>query len=125
VLAVQKRRHLDEEDMRVELQKDRVAGIGKNIKMVRSHGEYAGVSLLRPRAARAYIEHASELEWRALTSGYYEDVYASMLDEVDVRAASVGDGEYAEVDTPADEAAALEVIAAHADVWAEPASTSS
>jgi choline kinase len=119
VLAVQKREphRLDQEDMRVELQKDRVGSIGKTIKMARSHGEFAGVSLLRPVAARAYLDHATNLEWRSATTLYYEDIYGAILPLVDTRAALVGGDEYAEVDTPEDVAAAVEVIQTHEAAW--------
>ncbi|HEX2241559.1 MAG TPA: NTP transferase domain-containing protein [Actinomycetota bacterium] len=110
VLAVQRRDRLDEEDMRVELDGTRVAAISKSLKLVRSHGEYAGVSLLRRDAARVYLQLATDAEWRATTGLYYEDIYAQMIGRVDVRAAEVGPGEYAEVDTPADYASAEQVI---------------
>jgi choline kinase len=110
VLAVQRRSRLDLEDMRVELDRDRIAGIGKDIKMVRSHGEFCGVSLLRPPAARLYGDIATELEWRATTSLYYEDVYARMLSQVDARATFVESGAYAEVDTPDDLEGARHVL---------------
>ncbi len=122
VLAVQKRRVLDDEDMRVRLDGDRVLGIGKDLKRGFSHGEYAGVSLLRPLAARAYGDVANGLEWRAETDLYYEDVYARILDRVETRAARVNDYEYAEVDTPDDVAAALAVVERHPDAWAATAS---
>ncbi len=118
VLAVQRRPRLDEEDMRVELNGDQVRQIGKHVKMPRSHGEYAGVSLVRPEAARRYADIATDWEWRAHTSGYYEDVYAAMLDDVDCRAAFVRQDEYAEVDTPEDMTAAMDVVAGHRDDWA-------
>lgn len=120
VLAVQKREphRLDEEDMRVELQRDRVAAIGKSIKKARSHGEFAGVSLLRPAAARVYSNLATNLEWRSATTGYYEDIFGAMLSRVEARAALVGSDEYAEVDTPADVEAALGVIERHETAWA-------
>jgi choline kinase len=117
VLAVQRRQGLDPEDMRVELQNHKVVAIGKHLKMVKSHGEYAGVSLLRPRAARLYAEICTDLEWRALTTLYYEDIYANMLARVDARAAFVLPGEYAEVDEPKDVPAAGAVVHAHATRW--------
>jgi choline kinase len=118
VLAVDNTRRLDEEDMRVELNRDRVLDIGKSLRMAVSHGEYAGVSLLRPAAAAVYNEMSTELEWRALTDLYYEDVYQMMIERaVDTHAALVGAGEYAEVDTPDDVAAAAEVVARNADAW--------
>ena len=117
VLAVQRRPKLDMEDMRVELDGDKVKQVSKHVKAARSHGEYAGVSLLRPPAAREYSETATNWEWQANTAGYYEDVYAAMLDKVDVRAAFVRGDEYAEVDTPEDVASALEVIENNRDAW--------
>ncbi|MEA2460620.1 MAG: hypothetical protein QOH90_797 [Actinomycetota bacterium] len=109
ILAVQKRKRLDQEDMRVQLRGDRVLGVSKNLKMPRSHGEYAGVSLLRGEAPRVYSDICSRLEWQAQTHGYYEDVYDKMLSIVDSRASDVHEGEYAEVDTPEDVAAAVQV----------------
>ena len=122
VLAVQRRPKLDQEDMRVELDGTRVRQIGKHVKMPRSHGEFSGVSLLRPPAAAAYSELATDLEWSAKTQGYYEDVYAKMLPILDVRAAFVRGDEYAEVDTPEDMDDAREVLRHHSDAW--PAVTS-
>ena len=119
VLAVQRRRRLDEEDMRVQLAQDRVRAIGKHVKPARSHGEFAGVSLLRPEAARRYAQIATDLEWRAETSGYYEDVYGTMLADVDARASFVEEDEYAEVDLPEDMVAAREVIRTHRAAWGE------
>lgn len=113
VLAVQRRKNLDTEDMRVELAGDRVRDIGKTLKGPRSHGEFVGISLLRPAAARLYQDLCSGREWRADTHGYYEDVYKDMIDRVDVRASSVAAGEYAEVDTPEDQQAAVQVIKQH------------
>ena len=123
VLAVQRRRRLDEEDMRVQLTKDRVRAIGKHVKIARSHGEFAGVSLLRPEAAALYAQIATDLEWRAATGGYYEDVYGMMLEDLDTRASLVEEDEYAEVDLPEDMTAAREVIRVHHSAWNERADT--
>lgn len=122
VLAVQRRRVLDNEDMRVRLEGNKVLGIGKDLKRAFSHGEYAGVSLLRPLAARAYGDVANGLEWTADTDLYYEDVYARILETLEARAARVDEHEYAEVDTPEDVAAALAVVERHPDAWATAAS---
>ncbi len=119
VLAVQKREphQLDEEDMRVELRGDRVAAIGKDLRRARSHGEFAGVSLVRPAAATTYTHLATNLEWRSATTLYYEDIYGAILPRLDVRAALVRPREYAEVDEPADVAAAIAVIERHGAAW--------
>jgi choline kinase len=117
VLAVQTRPRLDAEDMRVELDGDRVTSVSKQLTLSSSRGEFCGVSLVRPRAARLYLEAATELEWRAQTGGYYEDVYDAILSRVDARAARVDEGEYAEVDTPQNVESAAAVLARHADAW--------
>lgn len=114
VIAVEQRYNLDEEDMKVRLEGDRVLGIGKGLARAHSHGEFAGVSLIRTSAARLYSDVSTALEWRARTSAYYEDVYNVLTDRCDVRAASVHTGEYAEVDVPADVPAA-EAVAARLD----------
>lgn len=119
VLGVQWRQthQLDEEDMRVRLDKDRVRAIGKDLPMAHSHGEFAGVSLVRPPAAQHYLNIATNLEWRAATTLYYEDIYGAIIPRVDVRAALVPGEQYAEVDAPADVAAAVHVIEQNASAW--------
>ena len=113
ILGVQRRKNFSKEDMRVELAGDRVRNIGKDLTVPRSHGEFVGVSLIRPTAARLYQDICSQREWRADTHGYYEDVYKDMIGRVDIRASSVEAGEYAEVDTPEDQQAAAQVINQH------------
>jgi choline kinase len=113
VLAVEKKLVLDDEDMRVRLQGDRVTDIGKGLKRAASHGEYSGVSLLRSEAAKRYLEISNELEWKNDVNGYYEDVYGKMMGLVEVRAAFVREGEYAEVDTPEDVRDAVAVVDRH------------
>lgn len=119
VLAVQKREphRLEAEDMRVEINGDRVTSIGKDIKRQRSHGEFAGISLLRPAAARHYLNLSTNLEWRAATTLYYEDIYGAILGRVDARVTVVGPDEYAEVDKPTDVDAAIAVVEGHEAAW--------
>jgi choline kinase len=121
VLAVERRHRLDAEDMRVELRGSRVRAIGKHLKQGRAHGEFDGVSLIRPSAARRFNDMSTELQWRASTSLYYEDVYGLMLHEIDARAADVQPGEYAEIDLPEDVPAAVAVLDRHAGAWDEAA----
>lgn len=117
VLAVQRRPNLDMEDMRVELNGDRVVQVSKKVSKARSHGEYVGVSLIRPEAAGAYSEVATDWEWSGTTAGYYEDVYAATLDRIDARASFVRGDEYAEVDTPDDVGDAVSIITGNRDAW--------
>lgn len=121
VLAVEQRYGLDEEDMRVRVDDGRVRGIGKDLPMRLSQGEYCGVSLLRHEAQRLYRAIATDIEWQRHSTLYYEDVYALMLDRVDARAAEVRLGEYAEVDVPDEMARAAEVINRHETAWPRPA----
>ena len=113
ILAVQRKQRLDDEDMRVNLKGNRVLGVSKELSRGKSHGEYTGVSLLRGIAPRIYGDINNEWQWRSKTRGYYEDVYNEMASQVDARAAEVAAGEYAEVDTPEDLAAAVAVIDRH------------
>jgi choline kinase len=119
VLAVQRRpqHQLDAEDMRVELDGNHVRGIGKDLKLARSRGEYSGVSLIRPTASDLYLQAATDVEWSGDSHIYYEDVYAQILDKVDAHAAFVESDEYAEVDTPEDVPGAIDVIERHASAW--------
>jgi choline kinase len=116
-LAVQRRSKLDPEDMRVELAGDRVTAVGKHLPLDSSQGEFCGVSLIRPLAARRYLDAATAREWRAETQAYYEDVYAEILPGLDARATAVGDDEYAEVDEPRDLPSAAAIIEQHRDAW--------
>ena len=118
VLAVEKKRVLDDEDMRVRLTGDRVLAIGKHLKRAHGHGEFAGVSLLRHEAARRYLDVATQLEWANTVQGYYEDVYGRLMELVEVRAVAVEPGQYAEVDTPEDVPSALAVIERHHKAFA-------
>jgi L-glutamine-phosphate cytidylyltransferase len=117
VLAVERRLNLDDEDMRVRLKGNRVLAIGKDLKRAHGHGEFAGVSLIRPEAARAYLDVATGAEWQAGMDIYYEDVYARILDGLDTRATVVARGEYAEVDEWTDMEAAAAVIRDHEEEW--------
>ncbi|HVF54421.1 MAG TPA: NTP transferase domain-containing protein [Actinomycetota bacterium] len=117
VLAVEKRFTLDNEDMRVRLDGSSVRAVSKHLKKAFSHGEYTGVSLIRPRAAALYLELSTDAEWQGDTTIYYEDIYDRMLGRCDARAALIETGEYAEIDEPEDVFAASNVILAHKDAW--------
>lgn len=123
VLAVQQRTAFDTEEMRVQLDTDRVLSIGKDLALKESHGEFVGVSLLRHEAARAYAETATDLEWRAETTLYYEDVYSRLLGRLDARAVSVSEDRYAEVDNPDEMGPAGEILTRHRDAWPDPVMT--
>lgn len=117
VLAVQRRPRLAADDMRVELDGEVVKQVSKRVKPARSHGEFVGVSVIRPAAARIYLETATDWEWNADTARSYEDVYDGMLDRIDVRASFVRMDEYAEIDVPEDLNSAVSVIEGNRDAW--------
>lgn len=117
VLAVEQRYGLDKEDMRVRLEGGRVMDIGKDLEKQFSRGEFCGVSLMRGAAQDLYRDLATPVEWQRSSSLYYEDIYKQMLEHVEARAAEVRPGEYAEVDTPEDVRAAIDVIERHRDVF--------
>lgn len=112
VLAVQERPNLDDEDMAVRIKNKRVVSIGKHLKKTLAQGEYAGVSLVRHEAAKLYGDIANSWEWKGDTGGYYEDVYAAMLEDIEARSVKINEDEYAEVDKPEDLPAAIAVIEA-------------
>ena len=118
VLAVEQRYGLDQEDMRVRLDGNRVTDIGKDLEMQFSAGEFCGVSMLRGRAGDLYRDVATAIEWQRSSSLYYEDVYKQMLPRLDARYAEVRPTEYAEVDTPDDIRAAIDVIERHRGAFA-------
>ena len=113
VLAVEQRYGLDKEDMRVRLDGSRVTDIGKDLEMQFSAGEFCGVSLMRADAQTVYRDLATAVEWERTSSLYYEDIYKQMIGSLDARAAEVRPGEYAEIDTPEDVRAAIDVIERH------------
>lgn len=117
VLAIQQKWELDPEEMRVTLEGDRIVAVGKDLDMAESHGEYAGVSLMREETLPLYASIATDVEWRADTQLYYEDVYERLLDRVEARSAAVLEGEYAEVDNPDELDGAGSVIEAHRGAW--------
>ncbi len=118
VVAVEKRLVVDDEDMKVRLEGDKVISVSKGLKRSLAHGEYDGVSLLRPVAADIYSTLCNAAEWAGDTGIYYEDVYDRMTGLCDVRALFVEPGDYAEIDTPEDVAGASQIIDANRDAWA-------
>ena len=116
-LAVQRRNDLNQEDMRVRVEDGSVTAISKQLDMSESHGEFAGVSLLRPAAAGRYITTCDRNDRAGRTSGYYEDVFAQILDDRPAAAVEVPMNGYAEVDVPEDVPAARAVIASNRGAW--------
>ena len=109
VLALDDRKSLGEEEMKVQLAGGRLQRITKLMDPADAHGEYIGVTLVEPRAADALAE-ALEATWRRDPGLYYEDGFQEYADRGGhVGAASIGEVEWVEVDDHADLARAREV----------------
>jgi len=110
LLALDDRKPLAEEEMKVELgPSGRAARISKGLDPAAAAGEYIGVSLVEPAAAER-LAAALEATWRRDPSRYYEDGYQEFLDRGSaVGVAPIGVVDWVEVDTPADLARAREI----------------
>jgi choline kinase len=110
VLALDDRKALGEEEMKVHLSADGVmTDINKALDPARAHGEYIGITLIEPHAA-APLAEALEATWRRDPQLYYEDGFKELADRGGrVGAASIGSVEWVEVDDHADLARAREV----------------
>jgi len=110
LLAVDREKHLGEEEMKVLLDGDgRVRRINKAIEPARAEGEYIGLALIAPGAARPLAD-ALEATWRRDPSRYYEDGFQELVDRGgDVHTAPIGAVEWIEVDDERDLARAREI----------------
>lgn len=110
VLALDAVKPLADEEMKVVLDgAGRVSRITKQMDPRLAHGEYVGLSLLRPDVAQDLGE-ALERTWQRDPELYYEDAYQDLVDRgVPVHAAPVGALDWVEVDCPADLARAREL----------------
>jgi len=119
VVPVERRHRFGAEDMRVTLSGNRVRAIGKGIKQAHTHGEFVGVSVIRPAAARLYADVSTDQQWFARTNIPYEDVYNLILSGIDAHAVDAQAGEYVKVTGPDDVPAAELVLERHAGAWGE------
>ncbi len=110
VLAVDREKHLGDEEMKVILSEDGgLRRISKDVDPAEADGEYIGVTLIEPGAAAALAD-ALEATWRRDPSLYYEDGFQELADRGgDVHAAAIGTVDWVEVDDHADLARAREL----------------
>jgi choline kinase len=103
LLAVDRRKTLGEEEMKVLLSEDgRVERISKRVDPATAAGEYIGLALVEPSAAAA-LARALETTWRRDPSLYYEDGFQELADRGgQVHAAAIGTSDWVEVDDHAD-----------------------
>jgi len=110
LLALDDRKRLAEEEMKVSLGPDgRASRISKELDPDAAAGEYIGLSLVEPGAADALAD-ALESTWRRDPSLYYEDGYQEFIDRGGtVAVAPIGAVDWVEVDNADDLARAQEI----------------
>ncbi len=100
---------VDHEGLKVELRRGRVVGLGKALLPGSTAGEFIGLSILAQAVRDRYLERVDAVRAEGRRDLYYEDVYNDLCGEVTVVPVSVDPGDWAEVDTPEDLAAARRV----------------
>ena len=113
ICAVERRGNLGDEEMKVELDGDRIVRFGKAIP--RGHAESAGVERIGSVALSAIVHAVGAAVTGGETGLYYEDVYDRVLGGIHIpgsrlrripgiraRAVDIGDLAWTEIDTLAD-----------------------
>ncbi len=110
VIAVDQAKELGREEMKVHVSRAGLLDrIHKSIDPASAHGEYIGLTLIEPEAARPLAD-ALEATWRRDPSLYYEDGFQEHADRGGrIGIAPIGEVEWVEVDDHADLARAREV----------------
>ena len=104
-VAVDGKRKLDEEAMKVIVGKSReILKFGKAIPVCHAQGESIGIERLSATVGAAVLDSIDELERSGIVDRYYEDVYASLIERevISAEAIEVGDLAWTEVDCPDD-----------------------
>jgi choline kinase len=103
VLAVDRAKCLGKEEMKVQVSPQQsLEQITKDMDPALAYGEYMGIALIRPAAARRLTE-ALEQTWRRDPSLYYEDGFQEFVRRGgQVEIAPIGGAEWVEVDDYAD-----------------------
>lgn len=110
IIAIDDIKALAEEEMKVVLDASgMMRRITKMMDPAHAHGEYIGVTLIEPTAARGLAE-ALETTWRRDPHLYYEDGFAEFAERGgDVLAVPIGAVDWVEVDNHADLRRAREI----------------
>jgi choline kinase len=102
LLAVDRKKPVREEAMKIVAEEGRVRRIGKELDAETAEGEYIGVALIESSAAGSLAE-ALEVTWRRDPSLYYEDGFQELVDGGgNIGAAPIGTIDWVEVDDHAD-----------------------
>lgn len=113
-VAVDNRRHADEEAMKVCTDGSRITAFGKGIPLARSAGESIGIERISAAAGALLFAWLEQAVARGDVGRYYEDHYGDLIAEGSLSAevVEVGDLPWTEVDDPTDLARARELAAA-------------
>lgn len=112
-VAVDGKRALDEEAMKVKLgENKRILRFGKALRVAEAQGESIGIERLSASVGEAVFDGIAELEREGIVDRYYEDVYATLIERntITAEAIEVGDLPWTEVDNPEDLAKARELF---------------
>jgi choline kinase len=109
LLAIDDRKMLGREEMKVVTSDGRLVRIDKAVQPAAAAGEYIGVALIESAAAAA-LARALETTWGRDPSLYYEDGFQEFADRGgEVGVAAIGELDWVEVDDDADLARAREI----------------
>lgn len=103
ILAIDAVKQLADEEMKVTLdERGLLRRISKQLDPALAHGEYIGLTLIQPAAARALAE-ALDATWRRDPGLYYEDGYQELARRGgEIAVAPIGDLRWVEVDNHED-----------------------
>jgi choline kinase len=109
--AIDRRRDLGAEEMKVELDGTRIARFGKAIDPKRAAGESAGIERIGSRALSSIVDAMGAAVTAGETHLYYEDIYDRLVHGRALRAIGVdiSDLRWTEIDTPEDLARAARI----------------
>ncbi len=114
-VAVDRGRRLDEEAMKVKVERgDRVVAFGKHIAVADSAGESIGIERISASATAQVFDALDAAIARGETQLYYEDLYSRLIEQgaLDAQAVDVADLPWTEVDDTTDLERARALVAA-------------
>lgn len=111
-VAVDGRRELDEEAMKVLATGDRITAFGKALPVKGSAGESIGIERFTAGAGVVLFDRLGQAVAAGRTDAYYEDFYGELIEEgrLNAQAIEVGDLPWTEVDDPHDLARARSLV---------------
>jgi choline kinase len=100
-IAVEKK-HVGKEEVKVQLTKDNVKAIGKDIEPSKAHGEFIGIAKFSKKFNRLFVDKLNEVVEEGKINEFFEVALDRALRSYDVYAVDVSDLPCIEVDTSED-----------------------